>query len=76
MRRSLSAVLIVSLLAGCAHNAPPDDRPPQTPEEAQLDPRGGTSPWPLVGMGVGVGVVVIAIGAATAIGMSQILASG
>lgn len=76
MRRSVSAVLAVSLLAACAHQSPPDDRPPQTPEEAQLHPRGGTSPWPLVGMGVGVGVVVIAIGAVTAIGMSQILSGG
>lgn len=76
MRRSLSAVLAVSLLAGCAHQAPPDDRPAQTPEEAQLHPRGGTSPWPLVGLGVGVGVVFVVIGAATAIGLSQIMASG
>ena len=68
MRRSLSALLIVALAAGCAeHEDPPATRPPQAETAGARDetPRIAGLPAPVavagaVGIGVGLGALLLA----------------
>lgn len=82
MRRSLSAVLIVALAAGCAaHEDPHATRPPQAETAGARDetPRIAGLPAPVavagaVGIGIGLGALLLA--GMTAVAAASLMSGG